>query len=527
LRLATLRPGELDALTRALVSGSDTRLRVDEGTGLNGYGCQAFPRPAELSLSSSTASTISEPAYTAAEAAFRDLCERGGRPREEIFAARLEQVRHDIATLLDVSDADIVLAPSGTDAALLALCLARSVLDRPAVSIVVAAEETGSGVGLAASGRHFDSVTPAGRHVVKGEPIAELATEGLTVPIAMRDRHGEPLPAAEVDERVHQCVSAATASGNGVVLQVMNHSKTGGHYPSLKCVAEIIAQCSASVQVVVDACQARLSRARLRWYLDRGCMVLITGSKFFAGPPLSGALLIPARISARVAERGDVPAGLADYTTCYDWPASWRGMRSAAPKRMPVGQVLRWIAAVEEMRAYFAVPEFVRKLLLKEFGAAVLRLAAQYPHVRLAPNAYGDFAGEHHDDEFATPTIFPLIVTRGDRPLSVAQGRSLYRALNDDVSRLLRQPSQAEREVAARLCHVGQPIAIADGKGGMMGAIRISADARFVHQCWSHADRTIAVATMQRRFGAVRTVLDKVGLLLQSFDDVERAYAAP
>src|SRR5262249_15747370 len=170
------------------------------------------------------------------------------------------------------------------------------------------------------------------------------------------------------------------------------------------CIADIIAGCGSSVQVVVDACQARLSRSRLKWYLDRNCLVLITGSKFFAGPPLSGALLVPAALSLRMAERRDAPDGLADYTTRYDWPMHWRGVRAAWPARMAVGQALRWIAGVEEMRAYFAVPEFVRKLVLKEFGAAVSRLVARCP--RLRPMDAGEAPASGEDaDEFAAPTI--------------------------------------------------------------------------------------------------------------------------
>jgi len=60
-----------------------------------------------------------------------------------------------------------------------------------------------------------------------------------------------------------------------------------------------------------------------------------------------------------------------------------------------------------------------------------------------------------------------------------------------------------ERELAARLCHVGQPFAIADGAGGAAGAIRISADARVVYDCWSQADGTVAVERMQRRFAEI------------------------
>ena len=41
----------------------------------------------------------------------------------------------------------------------------------------------------------------------------------------------------------------------------------------------------------------RLGRTRLQKYLDRGYLVLVTGSKFFTGPPFSGALLVPSALA--------------------------------------------------------------------------------------------------------------------------------------------------------------------------------------------------------------------------------------
>ena len=57
------------------------------------------------------------------------------------------------------------------------------------------------------------------------------------------------------------------------------------------------------VQVVVDACQMRLGRPRLKKYLDRGYLVIVTGSKFFTGPAFSGALLVPAGLARRARRR--------------------------------------------------------------------------------------------------------------------------------------------------------------------------------------------------------------------------------
>jgi len=188
-----------------VVSASDTRLHLDERTNLNGYGCQPFPRPFECSFSSSTASTISERAYAAAEAAFHDLSDsETGGGSEPACEALAEKVRQDIKSCFELHQGGIEVrsVASGTDSQLQALYLAQCVLEKTITSVIVAADETGNGVGLAASGRHFDVVSSGGRPVVKGEPIVGLATDAMSMPIAVRDRFGHPLPLPTIDEEV-------------------------------------------------------------------------------------------------------------------------------------------------------------------------------------------------------------------------------------------------------------------------------------------------------------------------------------
>src|SRR5260370_36594900 len=56
-------------LYRLLSGGGDPRLTVDPASGVNAYGCRPFPCPDTLSFASSTATSISQPAYDpAAEA---------------------------------------------------------------------------------------------------------------------------------------------------------------------------------------------------------------------------------------------------------------------------------------------------------------------------------------------------------------------------------------------------------------------------------------------------------------------------
>jgi len=369
-------------------------------------------------------------------------------------------------------------------------------------SIVVAADESGNGVPAAAAGRHF-AVAP-------GAPIAGLAC--ATVRVAARDGKGCARPLADIDTEVAAAVEDAIRAGNGVVLHAMDHSKLGGAGPSLACLREICALAPGAVQVVVDACQARLSRARLAWYLDQGFLVLITGSKFFAGPPFCGALLIPDALRTVVGRIAEVPAGLADYTARDDWPACFGLIRAHLPAAANVGQALRWRAALADIRAYFAVPELFRRVALAEFAAAAVRHLARYPELNPLPEAEGCGAGEDND-EFAARTIFPFTVMRDGHALSFAQARVLHQALNMYAAVLgFAEP------VAATPCHIGQPAAIADGAGGTIGALRISADARLVSDSWGGHDDIASTGTLVGRLDRIGAVFQKLRFLVANFD---------
>ena len=54
-----------DALLNCLISGGDEGLECEPATGLNMYGHGPSPRPQDLAFGSSTASTISAPAFAA------------------------------------------------------------------------------------------------------------------------------------------------------------------------------------------------------------------------------------------------------------------------------------------------------------------------------------------------------------------------------------------------------------------------------------------------------------------------------
>ena len=531
IRLEMTRPSEvagpdwdpLDApLEYLLASGGDQRLHLDSIRMLNGYGCRPWPRPEAFTFASSTATSISERGFAAAAAARQQLIAcRGQKGLEDACHLHAERLRDQIKTLLelDTSGTEIVFSPSGTDSQLHALYVAQMVLGGSLTSVIVASDETGRGTADATIGRHFSSSTARGETVLQGERIAGFAEDTTSIAIPLREKDGGLRSNSVIDREVCAAVARSIASGKRVVLHVMDSSKFGWRCPSLDCLRQIQADCGRSIQVVVDACQLRLGRERLKYYLAEGFIVLISGSKFFTGPPFSGALLVPAAASAVMRRTDAVPAGLSLYANRTDWPICWPGVRSRVPARPNVGQLLRWVAAVEELRAYFVVPASYRTLALRLFSRVVPRLITGRPNLELLPEYHSSGADGLNDEEMAARTIFPFLLRRRGKLLSVEACGQIYRALNRDISNLLSRSATAEqRRVAARSCHVGQPVSVLDPVEGIAGTLRISAGARVVSETWRAAGDAASLRELDQEFDQVRTILDKIDLLLENFD---------
>ena len=515
---------DLGPVETLLAAGGDARLRVGETSRLNHYGCSHRPRPWALTFASSTASSLSERGFEGAEKARRRLV--GALLRGEGEAAGLgaaRRVREAIASHYDLpSGAGVVLTASGTDCELLALALTAAP-GAPVTNLVTAPEETGSGVPLASIGRHFADDTSRGATVGKAELLAGMREDTVRVDLAVRRPDGTLIAPAEVDAACERLVEAAVAAGRRVLLHYLDMSKTGLVAPSFDCVARIGRRHRGRVDVVVDACQARLTAARVRSFVEIGWTVLITGSKFFTGPPFCGALLIPAPVMERLGE-GSLPAGLADYTGRADWPDDVRATSDLSAS-VNAGMLLRWEAALAEMRAFARVPVQRTREILEQFTQSVREAIDASPDLvrvaapKLCRPGLGDEAAGW--DEIAT--IMPFLVLGPDRrPLGIEAARKLYGWLNADVAAAL--PAflpAAERFLAGLRCHVGQPAPVADGHGGIAGALRISAGARLVSGEPSHAGIDDA-SRLAREIADARACLDKLSLLLRHRALLER-----
>ncbi len=503
-----------------LMAGGDGRLDLDPDTGLNSYGCRLQPRGEEVSFSSSTASTISEQAFAAAGRAHRLLQQASYHVGSAVAVNHaIERLRRDIKEELGLAESDVavVLSPSGTDTAIHALAIARSLLAGPPVSVIAASEETGGGIASAAAGRHPDRRTALGASVQKGGIIEGLGEGVDCIPLPCRDPQGRLLDAARGDLLLRTVIGRIVDTRRPVLLYAMDQSKLGARMPGQDCLDTLAAVHAGQPLVVVDACQGRLSRSRLKWYLDKGFMVQITGSKFFGGPAFCGALLVPPHLSARMKEVQKLPAGLKNYTSRCDWPSDWEGLRQSLPETPNLGSWLRWVAALEEMRAYHAVPLFFRDQALGRFAWVVSELIRRDPGLELLSDPASGIVAPRvpgaTPDEMEHRSILPFFVKDGDRPLNMTEATRLFHALNSDLSRRLAPgASDAELALAATPCHIGQPVAVPVPGFGLAGALRISADARLVSDAWRKGGEANGTAHLDLQFARAGLVLQKIRL---------------
>lgn len=467
-----------------LTDGGDTRIVLDPRSAANKYGCPPQPAPAFAAFGSSTASTISTGAFAAADRLRSRLGQAAaGEPASLTYARELQRMRRELRALCGLDQAvDIVFGASGTDLHLMAAQLLRAPGEAPPLVIMVEASETGSGVPAALAGRYFSAVAPLGDALVEGTPALSGLADIVAVPTRQAD--GALRPATAIDAEVTAIVAEAAMLGRRVLVTMVDVSKTGIVAPGPDCAVALRRLWPEQVQVLVDACQFRLAPATLRAYLAADCVVAVTGSKFVTGPAFSGALLVPERIAADWRRR-TLPPALRAFSARAEWPAAWAAAQTLRDTAN-YGLLLRWEAALHELRAFRAVPEADIAEILRSFADAVeARLAADPSFERLPTPALdrGTFGAAQSWDQL--PTIFPFLLRRTAPHLSSPlldrdETARVHQWLAIDVgARLGFDSAHPADAIAAQSCQLGQPVPCGK-RGTPVAALRLCASARLV-----------------------------------------------
>jgi len=482
-----------------LTSGGDGRIICDPESGLNRYGCAAIPDPAVLAYGSATASTVSRAGFAAADRLRRRLADAARRePATVTYAREAARVRRELVNLCGLSDLaglDVILGASGTDLHVFASQLVGADGMVPPLAVTVAETETGSGV-------------PAALRDGAGPGATEVAAVGV------RTANGDMRPRASIDADATALVSTSAAGGRSVLLIVTDVSKTGLIAPGPACALDLRDR-HPTIEIMVDACQFRLAPSTLRAYLEHDVWVALTGSKFVAGPAFSGAVLVPERAAARLRPR-PWTSTLDACSARADWPSGWT-TRSALPDVANHGLLLRWEAALTELRAFRSLSEHSVSAFLESLREAVNRRLTTDPAFAALPLPDLDrrplVAGRAWD---TIPTIFPFLLRRcrrggGGRLLCRDETMRVYqmlrRELLDDATAGL---PDVVRLTAERPCQVGQPVDLGMRDGRPVSALRL---------CVSMRNITDAISGRGRGADAVidgaLAVLDKAAWLAQ------------
>jgi hypothetical protein len=517
---------------KILTTGGDNRLLTSRQTSLNTYGCSPRPREWAITFSSSTGSSISEFAYLITEKTRQTLISKTlSDSQKHDYSTEYRPIREEISRLLKlekVPGTRIILTPSGTDAEFYALYLAMGKNPLPTTNILISSTEIGSGTAYAAKGQHFDTLTSTGNTVRKGEPLNDFPSHLVDISfLELHHDNGKLKSMDELDTSLEEMVQQPLLTGKQILIHLLDCSKTGLEGPGFEKIQQLQKKNPRQIHVVVDAAQMRIGNSALHRYLDTGFMVLISGSKFFTGPPFSGALLIPQAIGKQVHDYKPIPNGLADYSSLHELDPLFHHLaEQRLSSKVNYGLILRWHAAIWEMKAFNTVHAQDRYLTLSQFSSCVTKMIEDNPdleRVMIPPHFRAKQELEQCWDQL--PSIFTFVAYKRNPdkrscPLDNDQAHFAYQCINQDVSHFLPvQASDREYELARKHCHIGQPVCLHDNDGNCVGGLRISAGARLVSGVqFDYAFGNTPAERLETEIRTVGIALSKLSVILKYWD---------
>ncbi|KAB1069455.1 hypothetical protein F6U93_03845 [Tamlana haliotis] len=507
-----------------LMSGGDHRLNIDEVALLNKYGCRPFPRPDAFTFASSTATSVSNFAFDKTDKVRRILIKNSLKNGFEKTAVEFsELLKNNLKTIFKINEAsEIIFSPSGTDSSLQIAAISQIVTNKDISHILVASDETGSGVATALKGCHFENTSALSYAVKKGDKIEGFRDVDV-VKIPFRDDNGKLKSTAQLDTEVLEAIKKTTDLGRYAVLHVMDHSKLGYRSPSENMMHDLTKFKSSSLQIIVDAAQLRLDATDIQVYLKKGYIISITGSKYFTGPPYSGALILPESINELILNsEKSLPVGLSQYYNHSDFPKS-RFSSNVLSDGFNYGSYMRWNAAIVEMDRYFKTPILYRNMGIEMFCNFVEESINEATF--LVPLYAGDVqTNNFNGNEFGIRTIrtiFPFFILKNNEPLNLDKVKKLYLLLNSDLSDHFKGSSLEIIRLASLKCHIGQAVNVKYENKLQSAVLRISLGARVISESWINRDISLYFRNIEAQMNQVTVIIKKIELILNTPDLLE------
>ncbi|WKK64912.1 hypothetical protein [Lutimonas zeaxanthinifaciens] len=504
-----------------LMSGGDLRLNIDEYELLNKYGCRPFPRPEAFTFASSTATSVSNYAFDKTDKVRSILIQNSLKQDFKIATLEFsELLKSNLRKSLSIdNDSQIIFSPSGTDSSLQIAAITQIISNKEITHVLVASDETGSGIPTALKGRHFENTTALDHPVKKGDKIEGFREIDL-IEIPLRDQNGVLKSSNLLDTEVFTAISKTHDLGRHVVLHAMDQSKLGYQSPSEKMIQKLQTLDKLSIQIIVDGSQLRLDPTDIQNYLNKGYIVTITGSKYFTGPPYCGALIVPKSVSESIhSVKNTIPKGLTDYYHHSDWPTSWLCSKDLSDG-FNYGSYMRWNAAIVEMNRYFKTPILYRNLGIEMFCNFV---EDSIKDASFLEPLFGDETkiNTYNSEKFGLRnirTIFPFFILNNKEVLTNEKVKKLYLLLNSDISDHFPESSLEIIRLAAQKCHIGQAVDVKYGNDIHSAVLRISLGARVISESWVNRDISIFFRNIEMQMDQITVIIKKIELILNNAD---------
>ncbi len=349
-----------------LVSGGDDRLDLDPKTGRNKYHIGFKQYDSLIQRGSCTANAVNPDNLADIEYGYQLLHEKGFSYVRRKQAERI----YELLGKDSKETFDLFFAPSGSDLAYVPLLIAQILYEsRQITSLTSCPEELGSGTKLAVAGKYFYSKNQKGQKKSKEAPVfSHLKIRSKSFPA--RTTAGKIIDQQSLLQRALEEESADVKICNLVV-----GSKSG-----IEDNLNVIDPELDRVVWTVDLCQLRNPANLIHKLLDRNCLILLTGSKFFQAPPFCGLMLIPKALSKKIEQSSyPVDPGFSQLFAREDLPISWTKVRGSFNSFQNTGLLLRWEAAIGEMERFDQINRKRRNALIRSWYTFVSKQIEKSP----------------------------------------------------------------------------------------------------------------------------------------------------
>lgn len=395
-------------LKEILSSGGDERIFINENSGTNKYHLNPVELSNLVNRGSCTSGNLN-----------RDTNEVAKKIDINDFSDNFDMVVRNHADAIkrlyskDGSGKfEVFFAPSGSDLVYYPLLFSRLLFrENNPENILTCPEELGSGSQIAAQGKYYCSYNQFGEYIKKDSLINNNMAPKIRM-LPARDANGYIIDNNENLKKLIQNNPDAPK-----IVNLVYGSKSGIE-ENLYIIGEIN---QPSILWTVDLCQFRNKKDLIEDLLDKGVILMITGSKFYQSPPFCGALLVPQNLCKQLAECDATSARDFDKIfTQYDIPECLPKIRKQFKPLKNIGLHLRWECALYEMeeldklgeeKIHSTILHWNKRITDAINSSQVMELM---PDTELTNNSIISFRikyNDHYFDESELKCLFEEIVT--------------------------------------------------------------------------------------------------------------------